>query len=42
MCVVKKHAPSGKPIDIRSLRLWVTAHTPDPVIQVIDRDEQHI
>ena len=42
MRVGKQRAPRRQSINIRSLGLRMPAKTPDPVIQVVDRDEQHI
>ena len=35
-------AHAGQSIDVRRAHLWVSAETADPVVQVVNRDEQHI
>ena len=42
MGVGKQHAAGGEPIKIRSVNALSAAHTVDPVIQVINGDEQHV
>ena len=42
MRVVEEHAPCREPINVRRLCLRVPAHAADPVIEVIDGDEQDI
>ena len=42
MGVGKQHAAGGEPIKIRSVNALSAAHAVDPVIQVIDGDEEHI
>jgi hypothetical protein len=42
MRVRKKRAPRREGIDVRRLRLRVAAEAADPIVQVIDRDEEHV
>ncbi|EGF29376.1 hypothetical protein RBWH47_04740 [Rhodopirellula baltica WH47] len=42
MCVREKHAPRREAIDVWRLRLRVPTEAADPVVQVIDRDQQDI
>ncbi len=42
MGVGKQRAPRGKPVEVGSLYLRVPAQTADPIIQVIDGDEEDI
>ncbi len=42
MRVGEEDTTLGQPIDIGCSRLWMTAHAPNPVVQVINRDEQDV
>lgn len=42
MTVGKKCAHLGQPVDVRRLGLRVTTKTADPVVQIVDRNEQDI
>ena len=42
MGLFKEHSPLGEGIDVRCLGLRMSTETTNPVIQVIDRDEQDI
>ena len=42
MCVVKQGSPSSQTIDVRSLRLRMSALDSRPVIQIVDGNQQHI
>ena len=42
MRVVEEHPPCREPINVRCLCLRVPAHAADPVIEIIDGDEQDI
>ncbi len=42
MSIREQHAAHGEPVDIRSQSLRMPIHTADPVIQIVDSDEQNI
>ena len=42
MGVGEKHSARGKTIDIRGLRLGVTAQTANPIVEVIYGDQQNV
>ena len=42
MGLLKKYAALCEGIDIRSLGLWMTTQTSDPVIEVVYGDEEHV
>jgi hypothetical protein len=42
MGVIKKHTPGSQPVDIRSLSLGVTTQATDPIIEIINGDQQNI
>ena len=42
MCIGKEHPALCKGVDIWGLGLYWTIHYPDPVIQVVDRNEKHV
>ena len=33
---------SGQSVDVRGLSLWVSVHRPDPVVEIIDGDEEDV
>ena len=42
MGVAEQHTAPGKAIDVRRAHLRVSPEAADPVVQVVNRDEQHI
>jgi hypothetical protein len=42
MGIIKKHTTGSQPVDVRSLSLWVTTEATDPIIEIIDGDQQKI
>lgn len=42
MRICKQNAAGGQAIEVGRLRLGMPAETTDPVIQVVDRNEQHV
>ena len=42
MGIIKKHTTGSQSIDIRCLRLGVTTQATDPIIEIIDGDQQNI
>ena len=42
MGIIKKHTPGSQPVDIRSLSLGVTTQATDPIIKIINGDQQNI
>ena len=42
MGLLKEHAPFGKSIDIGCLGLRVSSKTTDPIVQIIDGNEQNV
>ena len=42
MGIIKKHTPGSQSVDIRSLSLGVTTQATDPIIEIIDGDQQNI
>ena len=42
VCVGEEHAPIGKAVDVRRLRLRVAAQAADPVVQVVNGDEEDV
>ena len=42
MGLLKKNATFGKGIYVRCLSLWVSTEATDPVVQVVDRQEEDI
>ncbi len=40
MSVGEQHAAGRQAIHVWSLRLWMSSHTTDPVIEIIDGDEE--
>ncbi len=42
MCVREQHAAGRQPIDVRRPCLRMPAQATDPVIEIVDRDEQHV
>lgn len=42
MGVGEQHATGGKSIDVGRLSLWVSAKAANPVVQIIDRNEQYV
>ena len=42
MGIAEQHTAPGKAIDIRRAHLRVSAEAADPVVQIVNRDEQHI
>ena len=42
MGIREQRAPGGEAIDVGGLRLGMTAEATDPVIQIVDGDEQDV
>ena len=42
MSVVEKSAAFGESIDVRGFGIWVTVHASDPVVLIIDSDEENV
>ena len=42
MGVGEQHAAGRQPIDIRCLRLRMSAEATNPIVEIIDGDEQHV
>ncbi len=42
MSIGKCHSAGNKPVDIGRFCLWVPSQMTDPVIQIIDGDEENI
>ena len=42
MGVGKEHATLGQPVDVGGLGLGMTLHATDPVVQVVDGDEEGV
>ena len=42
MGIIKKYATGSQSIDIRCLRLGVTTQATDPIIKIINGDQQNI
>ena len=42
MSVGKQGAHLGQPVDVGGLGLGVTAEATDPIIQIVDREEQDV
>jgi hypothetical protein len=42
MGIRKQNSPFSQSVDIRRLHLRMPAHATDPVVQVINRNQQHI
>ena len=42
MGVREEHAPRRETIDIRCLRLWVSAEAADPIVEVVDGNEEDV
>lgn len=42
MCIRKQRTLRRQSIDMRSLNEWMAIQTPDPVVQIVDRNEKHI
>jgi len=42
MGIIKKHTPGSQSVDIRSLSLGVSTQATDPIVEIIDGDQQNI
>ena len=42
MSVREQDAPCSQPIEVGRLRLRVPFYTPDPVVEIVHSDEQHV
>lgn len=42
MGVIEIDSAAGQMIDVRRPGLWIPSHTTNPVIQVVDGDEQNV
>jgi hypothetical protein len=40
--VCERNASLREPVHVRRFDLWVPAEEPDPVVQIVYRDKQHV
>jgi hypothetical protein len=42
MGIAEKDAARGQAVQVRRLRLGMTVHAPDPIVQVVNGDHEHV